>query len=189
RSYAPLWLDDGNPAERAKAVAKFLANVGVDGLDPADYPLPEINACAHARALAEAELTYTETTLTYARPAPTGRVHFSRVSPDIPYNRAAPEPAEVLGKLVDAKDIVAVLDQFNPPHAGYKALKAKLAEARAAKNGGGPAHIAAGPVLKLVPKTPMQDARVPLLRERLRIAGDTRDTTYDKAGPRAGQEI
>jgi len=181
RSYAPLWLDDGNPAERAKAVAKFLANVGVDGLDPADYPLPEIKAGADAGALAEAELKCTETVLTYARHAQNGRVHFSRVSSDISYNLAAPEPAEVLGKLVDAKDIVAVLDQFNPPHAGYKALKAKLAEARAAKNGGGPAHIAAGPVLKLVPKTPMQDARVPLLRERLDIAGDTSDTTYDKA--------
>src|SRR5262244_3451121 len=77
RSYAPLWLDDGNPAERAKAVAKFLANVGADGL-----------------ALAEAELKYTETVLTYARHAQIGRVHFSRVSSDISYNLAAPEPAE-----------------------------------------------------------------------------------------------
>jgi murein L,D-transpeptidase YcbB/YkuD len=36
-------------------------------------------------------------------------------------------------------------------------------------------------VLKLVPKTPMQDPRVPQLRERLGVAGDTSDTTYDKA--------
>jgi murein L,D-transpeptidase YcbB/YkuD len=180
RNYAPLWLDNGNPGERAKAVAKFLANVGVDGLDPADYPLPEIKAGADAGALADAELRYTETVLTYARHAQIGRVHFSHISPDISYNLAAPEPAEVLGKLTDAKDIDAALDQFNPPHAGYKALKAKLAEARAAKDGGGPARIAAGPVLKLVAKTPMQDPRVPLLRERLAIAGDTSDTTYDK---------
>ena len=180
RSYAPLWLDNGNQGERAKAVAKFLANVAVDGLDPADYPLPQISAGADAGALADAELKYTETVLTYARHAQIGRVHFSRISSDISYNLVPPEPAEVLGKLVDAKDIAAALDQFNPPHAGYKALKAKLAEARAAKDGGGPARIAAGPVLKLVAKTPMQDARVPLLRERLGIAGDTSDTTYDK---------
>ena len=180
RSYAPLWLDNGNQGERAKAVAKFLANVAVDGLDPADYPLPQISAGADAGALADAELKYTEPVLTYARHAQIGRVHFSRISNDISYNLVPPEPAEVLGKLVDAKDIAAALDQFNPPHAGYKALKAKLAEARAAKDGGGPARIAAGPVLKLVAKTPMQDARVPLLRERLGIAGDTSDTTYDK---------
>jgi murein L,D-transpeptidase YcbB/YkuD len=180
RNYAPLWLNDGNPADRAKAVAKFLANVAVDGLDPADYPLPEIKSGADAGALADAELKYTETVLTYARHAQIGRVHFSRISADISYNLVPPEPAEVLGGLVDASDVAGALERFNPPHAGYKALKAKLAEAREAKNGGGAARIAAGPVLKLVPKTPMQDPRVPLLRERLGIAGDTSDTAYDK---------
>ena len=132
-------------------------------------------------ALADAELKYTETVLTYARHAQIGRVHFSRVSGDISYNLTPPEPADVLGGVVDTRDIAGALERFNPPHAGYKALKAKLAEARAANNGGGPARIAAGPVLKLVPKTPMQDARVPQLRERLGVAGDTSDTTFDKA--------
>src|SRR5262245_22615555 len=42
RGYAPLWVDTGNAGDRAKAVARFLANVGVDGLDPADYRVPEI---------------------------------------------------------------------------------------------------------------------------------------------------
>jgi len=181
RSYAPLWLDNGNPGDRAKAVAKFLVGVSADGLEPTDYTLPDIKPGADAAALADAELKYTETVLTYARHAQIGRVHFSRISGDISYNLMPPEPADVLGGLVDGKDIAAALERFNPPHAGYKALKAKLAEARAAKNGGGPARIAAGPVLKLVPKTPMQDARVPQLRERLGVAGDTSDTTYDKA--------
>jgi murein L,D-transpeptidase YcbB/YkuD len=181
RNYAPLWLDNGNQGERAKAVAKFLANVAVDGLDPADYQLPEIKAGADAAALADAELKYTETVLTYARHAQIGRVHYTRISNDILYNLVPPEPADVLGGLVDTKDIAGALERFNPPHAGYKALKAKLAEARAAKNGGGAARLAAGPVLKLVAKTPMQDPRVPLLRERLGVAGDTSDTTYDKA--------
>jgi len=52
RSYAPLWIDHGKTDDRAKALAAFLANVGVDGLDPADYPLPEIKADADAAALA-----------------------------------------------------------------------------------------------------------------------------------------
>jgi murein L,D-transpeptidase YcbB/YkuD len=181
RNYAPLWIDNGNASDRTKPVARFLANVAVDGLDPADYPLPEIKPGADAAALADAELKYTETVLTYARHAQIGRVHFSRISGDISYNLVPPEPADVLGGLVDAKDIGGALERFNPPHAGYRALKAKLAEARAAKNGGGPARIAAGQVLKLVPKKPMEDPRVPLLRERLGVAGDTTDTTYDKA--------
>jgi murein L,D-transpeptidase YcbB/YkuD len=181
RSYAPLWLDNGNPGDRAKAVATFLASVSADGLDPADYALPDVKPGADAGALADAELKYTETVLTYARHAQIGRVQFSRISGDISYNLTPPEPADVLGGVVNSKDIAGALERFNPPHAGYKALKAKLAEARAAKNGGGPARVAAGPVLKLVPKTPMQDSRVPQLRERLGVAGDTSDTTYDKA--------
>jgi L,D-transpeptidase YcbB len=181
RSYAPLWIDDGSPGARAQDVASFLANVGVDGLDPADYALPEIKPGADAGALADAELKYTEAVLTYARHAQIGRVHFSRISGDIAYNLVPPEAGDVLGGLVDTRDIAGALERFNPPHAGYQALKAKLAEARGSKNGGGAARIAAGPVLKLMPKTPMEDARVPLLRDRLGVAGDTSDTAYDKA--------
>src|SRR5262249_41615005 len=124
---------------------------------------------------------YTETVLTYARHASNGRVHYTRISNDISYNLVPPEAADVLGGLVDAKDVAGALERFNPPHAGYKALKAKLAEARAARTGGGRPRIASGPVLKLVTKPPMQDPRVPMLRERLGVSGDTSDTTYDKA--------
>jgi L,D-transpeptidase YcbB len=180
RNYAPLWIDHGKADEHAKAVAAFLAKADVDGLDPSDYPVPQIAAGADAAALADAELKYTETVLTYARHAQIGRVHFSRVSPDIAFNLVAPEPADVLGRMVDTNDVAAALERFNPPHAGYKALKAKLAEIRAAKGGAAAERIGAGPVLKLS-KTPMQDARVPLLRARLGVTGDASDTTYDKA--------
>ena len=178
RNYAPLFFDHGNADQRAKAVAEFLAHVDADGLDPADYPLPEFKADADAGALAEAELKLTQTVLTYARHAQMGRVHFSRLSADISYNLVPPEPADVLGGLVDANDVAAALERFEPPHEGYKALKAKLAEIRAAKNAPAGPHIGAGPVLKLA-KPVMKDPRVALVRERLGVDGD--DTTYDKA--------
>ncbi len=180
RNFAPLWIDQGKADERAKAVATFLAHVDADGLDPADYPLPEIKADADAAALAEAELKYTQTVLTYARHAQIGRVHFSRISPDISYNLVPPEPADVLGGLVDTKDVASALERFEPPHEGFKALKAKLAEIRAAKNAPAGPRIGLGPVLKLN-KVAMKDPRVPLLREKLGVDGDNADTTYDKA--------
>ncbi len=179
RNYAPLWIDHGKADDRAKAVAAFLANVGVDGLDPADYPLPEIKADADAAALAEAELKYTAIVLTYARHAQIGRVHFSRISPDISFNLVPPEPADVLGGLVDTNNVASALARFEPQHEGYKALKAKLAEIRAAKGGPAAPRIGAGPILKLT-KTPMKDPRVPLVRQLLGVAGDSDDTTYDK---------
>jgi len=178
RNYAPLWIDNGNVNARAKAAAAFLAKVDADGLDPADYPVPQVKAGADIAALADAELKFSSTVLTYARHAQTGRVHYSRISPDIFYNLVVPEPADVLGKLADAGNVAAALDGFNPPHAGYKALKAKLAEIRPGEATGGK-RIEHGPVLKLG-KNLVDDPRVPLLRERLSVAGHAGDTSYDK---------
>jgi L,D-transpeptidase YcbB len=179
RNYAPLWIDHGNAGERAQAVAAFLAKVDADGLDPADYVLPAVKAGADTAALAEAELKTTATVLTYARHAQIGRVHYSRISSDIAFNLAAPEPADVLGSVADTKDVAGALERFNPPHAGYKALKAKLAELRGGKGDAAPKRIEQGPVLKLA-KTAMQDPRVPLLRQRLGVAEEAGNNTYDK---------
>src|SRR5215831_3615782 len=175
RNYAPIWIENGAENARGKAAAAYLGGVSADGLDPGDYAIPSF-ANADPGALAEAELKLTATVLTYARHAQIGRVHYSRVSADIYYDLAAPEPGAVLTKLADAKDIAAALDGFNPPHAGYKALKAKLAEARGRNGEPGRARISLGKALK----PGMEDPRVPLLRERLGVAGDKADTAYDK---------
>ena len=174
RNFAPIWVDNGAESARAQAAATYLAGVAADGLDPADYPVPSF-ASADPGALAEAELKFTAVVLTYARHAETGRVHYSRVSPDIYYNLVMPESGEVLGKLADASDVAGALDSFNPPHAGYRALKAKLAEIR---NRGGESRtrIETGKTLK----PGMEDPRVPVVRERLGIA-PLSATEYDKA--------
>jgi murein L,D-transpeptidase YcbB/YkuD len=80
--------------------------------------------------------------------------------------------------MVDAADAGKALDEYSPPHEAYRKLKAKLAEMRA--KSAGPQHdIADGPLLKLNAKSPMQDPRVPSLRERLGVAGDALDSAYD----------
>jgi L,D-transpeptidase YcbB len=176
RNYAPIWIDNGAESARAKAAVTYLAGVSADGLDPSDYPTPSF-ASADPSALAEAELKFTATVLTYARHAQIGRVHYSRVSSDIYYDLVAPEPGVVLTKLSEAKDVAAALDSFNPPHAGYKALKAKLAELRGRSGESGRIRMSFSKTLK----PGMEDPRVPLLRERLGVAANDADTTYDKA--------
>ncbi len=175
RNYAPIWIENGVENARGKAAATYLAGVGADGLDASDYPVPGFTN-ADVSALAESELKFTATVLTYARHAQIGRVHYSRVSADISYDLAAPEPGAVLAKLADAKNIAEALDSFNPPHAGYKALKAKLAEIRGRSGETGHGRISLGKTLK----PGMEDPRVPLLRERLGIPRDDADTTYDR---------
>src|SRR5262245_40474094 len=176
RGFAPLWLENGEASARAKAAITYLASVDAEGLDPADYPTPVFRTGAEPAALAEAELKMTATLLTSARHAQTGRVHWTRISADISYSQPAPEPADILAKIADASDLSTTLASFNPPHAGYRALKAKLAELRGQKADSGPTRIADGPVLKVG----MHDNRVPLLRHRLGVSGDPNDTTYDK---------
>jgi len=176
RNYAPLWITDGAANDRAKAAIAHLKSIDADGLEPADYPVPEFKVGAEATALAEAELRLTASVITYARHAQIGRVHFSRISADIFYAQVTPEPADVLAKLADAKNAGEALSSFNPPHAGYKALKVKLAETRAQKGNAGPERIANGPLLKIG----VNDSRVPLLRQRLGVTGDAANMAYDK---------
>jgi murein L,D-transpeptidase YcbB/YkuD len=186
-NYAPLWVSNNAGNARAKAATAYLSQADAVGLDPSDYPTPEFKSGATPDALAEAELKLTASALTFARHAQIGRVHFTRVGSDIQYDLVAPDPAEVLTKLADATDAGNVLDGFNPPQQGFKALKAKLAELRK-----GPAvsetkaeekperprvHIADGKTLK----PGMKDTRVVALRKRLDITGDKESALYDDA--------
>ncbi len=177
RGFVPLWVEKGAETARATAAIAYLRGVEADGLDPADYPTPNFKAIADADGLAEAELKFTAAIFDFARHAQTGRVHFSRITYDILYYPTAPEPAEVLAQIADAKNVAEALDGYNPPHAAYKALKAKLAEARGRAADVGPKPIPGGPLLKVDPKKPMRDARVALLRERLGVPGETTPTT------------
>ncbi len=174
RDYAPLWITDGKVNERGKAVIAYLGHVDQDGLDPADYPVPNFSALSEPGDLAEAELKLDMTIITYAHHASVGRVHWSRVSGDIYYTLTAPEPADVLAAMVEAKDMAKALDAYEPRTAGYLALKAKLAEIRAGKMEAKKTPIANG----AAPKVGASDDRVTLLRERLKVSGD--GTTFDK---------
>jgi murein L,D-transpeptidase YcbB/YkuD len=177
RNFAPLWTEKGTPAARTAAAIKFLGTVDTQGLDPIDYRTPDFAAATEPAARADAEIRMTLAVLTYARHAQTGRVHFSRIAFDVYYNLDAPEPAEVLAKLADAADVEAVLASFEPPHAGYKALKAKLAAARNQVPEPELVRVPDGPTMR--PAT--NDPRVPLVRKRLKVAGDADSTKYDEA--------
>ena len=184
REYAPVWTEAGALTAPARGVIARLKDAAADGLNAADYPVPDFAAAASADALADAELKLTASMFDYARHAQSGRMHWSQVSADIQYPDHPVDPAEVLANVSTAKDSSAALQGYNPPHRLYKELRAKLAELRG--EGDGPAiHIADGPTLKYVParkKQPeilMEDARVPQLRTKLGITENANDTHYD----------
>ena len=181
RNLAPLWLDKGVENARAKAVIARIKHADADGLDPSDYGTPSFVGLA-PDALADAELTLTQTVLTYARHLQAGRFPHRQVREDnIGLPQRAPSPAVVLAAVAEAADAGNALDQFSPPHEHYQKLKAVLAQLRGRTAGGARDEIAAGPVLSLNRKRPMEDARVPRLRERLGVPGEATDLRYDAA--------
>src|SRR5690349_7067192 len=129
RGYAPIWINNGAPSARATEAIAYLRGVDADGLEPSEYPVPDFKS-TDAVAMAEAELKFTDSVLTFARHAANGRVHWSRVSQDIYYNLDPVEPAAVLTGILNAKTAGEALGSYLPQHEQYKALKAKLAEAR-----------------------------------------------------------
>jgi murein L,D-transpeptidase YcbB/YkuD len=178
RNDAPLWLEKGVMGDRAKAAVARIRAADSDGLDSSDYKFPDFAAASGADAQAEAELKFTETLLTYVRHVQAGRFSYANLSKNIELPQQPPEPSEVLAKLAETTDAGAALDQFSPPQKGYQALKAKLAELRG-KSGAGTGHeIPDGPELKLQ-KVPMEDPRVPQLRDRLGLKGDAADLHFD----------
>src|SRR6478672_7645951 len=184
RDYAPQWTQAGKLTDSGKGVIARLKDAASEGLNAADYPVPDFAAAASPDQLAEAELKLTASMLDYARQAQSGRMHWSQVSADILYPEHPTDPAEVLTNISTAKDASAALDGYNPPHKLYKELKAKLAELRG--QGDGPVvQIADGPALafkagtKKQPGVALEDPRVPQLRAKLGITENADDTHYD----------
>src|SRR5947209_151316 len=67
REYAPLWTQSGALTATAKGVIARLKNAAADGLNAADYSVPDFAAATSADSLAEAELKLTASMLDYAR--------------------------------------------------------------------------------------------------------------------------
>jgi len=185
RDYAPLWTQSGGLTENARGAIARLKDAASDGLNAADYPVPDFTSATSPDALAEADLKLTSSVLDYARQAQSGRMHWSQVSGDIQYPEHPTDPTEVLTNVTTAKDASIALDSYNPPQKLYKALKAKLAELRG-EGDVAMIRIGDGPALKYTragkkqPATEvMQDPRVPQLRTKLGVTENPDDNHYD----------
>ncbi|HZT24229.1 MAG TPA: L,D-transpeptidase family protein [Pseudolabrys sp.] len=176
-AYAPLWIHDGHLTARAKAVIARLKGAGDEGLAASDYPVPEFGSFNSADALAAGDVKLTKSVLDFARHMQVGRIAPTRVAVEIDYGNHAPEPSDILRKIMGADNVDAALDSFDPPHEGFRALKRKLAEMRNASLGEPEDRIADGQPIKPGAK----DQRVPALRAKLGIASrKPDDILYDR---------
>jgi murein L,D-transpeptidase YcbB/YkuD len=171
----PFWIDGKGWNEAGKRLVAQLGRAGEDGLRPADYPLPVFEASDRG-SLAEADVRLSALAVLYARDARGGRIDPRRLSKLITPTLYLPSATEVLSELAGATDAAAVLAAYNPPHEGYRRLKAKLAELRQHLDDTPLVRIPAGPPLKLG----MRDERVPLVRVRLGL-GPSQEPVFDRS--------
>ncbi|MGC1467296.1 MAG: L,D-transpeptidase family protein [Pseudolabrys sp.] len=175
RNYEPIWIKDGRLSTRAKAAIMRLKDAAADGLDTSDYPVPEFGMLSSAEALAEGDVKLSHSVVAYAHNLEVGRIAPTRVLTEVSYGTHATDQADLLKTIINAQDTNAAIESFNPPAAGFKALKAKLAELRG-ETDNAQARIPEGPLLKYG----MKDARVPALRQKLGVNGKPNDILYDK---------
>lgn len=176
RQNMPVFVTDTGLDARGKAVIARLDAAGEDGLDPTDYQVAAPKKGATAAELARTEIKIALAAMAYARHAQSGRFDPGRISSLVTPVREIPDPTATLTKIGYAPDANAALAAFNPPHAGYKALKVQLAKA----NGQAPAIPAIPPGPQVKPGA--SDPRMPVLRARLGVTGKPGDDLlYDPA--------
>ena len=176
RGHKPLWVDAKGATAPGEALLARLARAAEDGLRPADYATPAIGG--DGAALAEADIRLSVAAVLYARDARGARIEPRRLSALITPKLDLPSAQAVLAALEQARDAGEALAAFHPPHGGYRALRDRLAELRAAQPAAKaePPRLPPGPTLRLG----MQDPRVPLLRARFGLeAGEGR--VYDRS--------
>ncbi|HZH10999.1 MAG TPA: L,D-transpeptidase family protein [Microvirga sp.] len=172
------WARDGAFTPAAMGAVARLKAADEDGLDSTSYPLPDLKLRKEASPAqwAEADLKLSASVIRYARDARGGRIEPSRLSALVTPKLSIPEAGDVLQKVAFAKDANAALASYNPSHAGYRALKERLAQLRANHPSQPSVRVPKGPALRVG----MKDPRVPLIRARFNLKDEDNQTVYDE---------
>lgn len=170
RDFAPLWFSEGRPNEEVAPVIARLEKAQEDGLDLSRFPIPALEAKT-PRDLAAADLALSDAVVAYGRQATGSRVNPSAISRLIGARPEVADPALILANVAKSGSMAGdALWDYNPRHAGYQALREKLGHLPQRRNPGvQETRIPAGPVLRVG----MRDPRVPLIRARLSLDGDS----------------
>jgi murein L,D-transpeptidase YcbB/YkuD len=168
RKNAPIWITDNALNAKALATIEHIKRAEDDGLDPTAFVLPDPEATdSSPEQLAAAEIALSRAVAAYARQAQGGRLEPTSLGPLVTPEPERPRRGDVLKLMAEREDAADWLDTYNPPHAGFRALKTKLAELRKAASEPPPPPPPEIPAAKKSLKPGAADGRVPLLRARL----------------------
>ena len=177
RDYRAGWLDaSGNPAAAADELLKALGEADQEGLRSADYRPAELHkrlkamrqqgAAAGDGALAEFDLLFTDTFLTYGSHLLAGRLPPRKVDPDWALKPRSRDLAAVLQEALAGGTVSHSLQALRPQTKGYVQLREALHKYREVAAAGGWPTVSAGLA------SGAQGPQVRNLRVRLQASGD-----------------
>jgi L,D-transpeptidase YcbB len=175
-NFAPLWIKGDEPTSQATYLIETLRASRLKGLNPNDYDAESLatksRSLKGASAAAEAsfDATLTQSTMRYISDLRIGRVNPKHLKLDIDVQSKKYDlPEFIAQQLVSAGNVQSVLDQIEPPYAGYRRIENSLkqyldlaAKGDGAKVPGGTKTIAPGDTY----------AGTAQLAERLQLLGD-----------------
>jgi murein L,D-transpeptidase YcbB/YkuD len=132
-NYAPLWLNGDQPTTQALGVIKAVEASAQKGLNPADYDASRWNDRVGALGgatdakKAEFDAALTVATMRYISDLRIGRVNPKHFNFGIDVQAKKYDlPQFVLQQVVRAPDVLAVLNEVEPPFDGYRRTEAAL---------------------------------------------------------------
>ena len=173
-----------NLTDSGKGVIARLKDAATDGLNPADYPVPDFAAAASPDPLAEAELKLTASMLDYARHAQSGRMHWSQVAADILYPEHPTRSGRGARQHLDREGRFRSARRLQPAAQALQGAEGQARRtARPGRWPGDPDRRRPGAGLQgrdqEADAVAPEDPRVPQLRAKLGIADHADSTQYD----------
>jgi L,D-transpeptidase YcbB len=183
-NFAPLWINGDQPTSQATSLIAILRASRLKGLNPSDYDAESLatkssslkGASAAAQASFDASLT--QSTVRYISDLRIGRINPKHLKFDIDVRSKHYDlPEFVAQQVVHAGDVRSVLDQIEPPYAGYRRIENSLKQYLDLAAKGDGAKVPAG-TKTIAPGDTY--GGIAQLAERLRLIGDlTQGGSFD----------
>jgi L,D-transpeptidase YcbB len=174
--FVPLWIKNEAPTSQAAALIETLRASRLKGLNPGDYEAENLvmqsRSLQGASAAAQAtfDATLTQSTMRYISDLRIGRVNPKHLQVDIDVQAKKYDlPAFISQQVVSAGNVPSVLEQVEPPYAGYRRIESMLKQYLALMAKGDGAKVPGS--ARVIAPGNAYDGTAPLA-ERLRLLGD-----------------
>jgi murein L,D-transpeptidase YcbB/YkuD len=133
--YAPAWVHGAQPVPQALALITLFRDAGRKGLDPEDYDasrweqrIRSLQGSSSASAVARLDVALSVCTMRYVSDLRIGRINPQHFDFGLSVEQKKYDLATFLrDRILTASDLQAVLDEVEPPFAGYRRTEQALA--------------------------------------------------------------